>query len=478
MWNSARRRVLLQGFLIAALGPSVCGFAGEPVGALRSYNADISDSSISGISSGAYMAVQFGTAWSSVIKGVGIVAGGPYYCAQAAAADVWNGFTLPVVIATGPCMTGPAPDLHFFTSEADAKAASGEIDPTSNLSRQKIYLFHGFNDSVVAERVTDATADFYRHYLGEKAQGNLFYQETIGAGHSQVLAREAKTLGLNSCAANESPFINACKYDQAGIILQHIYGALNPPHLDKLSGTIKPFAQAKYTESDPPAALSMGDEGYVFVPEECEKDQGARCRVHIALHGCKQDAGHIGRLYVDDAGYNAWADANRIIVLYPQTSAQALNPQACWDWWSYISHDDTYVTKSGRQIQILKAMLDALTSGYKPAPAPVAAKGAAPARLLAIDVTDQAVDLAWTPVEGVDLYRVFRAGADGSFAPVATVSGASFADWGLPPSSAWRWRVSAVIGGVEGPPSIEAAAETLPRPTACGSPGHCPVGNP
>jgi poly(3-hydroxybutyrate) depolymerase len=108
----------------------------------------------------------------------------------------------------------------------------------------------------------------------------------------------------------------------------------------------------------------------------------------------------------------------------------------------------------------------------------VAAKGAAPARLLAIDVTDQAVDLAWTPVEGVDLYRVFRAGADGSFAAVATVSGASFADWGLPPSSAWRWRVSAVIGGVEGPPSIEAAAETLPRPTACGSPGHCPVGNP
>jgi poly(3-hydroxybutyrate) depolymerase len=222
--------------------------------------------------------------------------------------------------------------------------------------------------------------------------------------------------------------------------------------------------------------LSLGDEGYVFVPGECEKDQGARCRVHIALHGCKQDAGDIGRLYVDDAGYNAWADANRIIVLYPQTSAQALNPQACWDWWSYIAHDDSYVTKSGRQIQALKAMLDALTAGRKPAPSPAAAQGAAPARLLVIDVSDTAAALAWTPVEGVDLYRVFRAGADGAFAPVATVSGASFADSGLPASSAWRWRVSALSGGVEGPASPEAAASTLSRPAACGSPGQCQLG--
>jgi poly(3-hydroxybutyrate) depolymerase len=44
---------------------------------LSGYNADIGESSISGISSGAFMAVQFATAWSSVIKGVGVVAGGP-----------------------------------------------------------------------------------------------------------------------------------------------------------------------------------------------------------------------------------------------------------------------------------------------------------------------------------------------------------------------------------------------------------------
>jgi poly(3-hydroxybutyrate) depolymerase len=59
----------------------------EPL-ALSGYDASIGESSISGVSSGAFMAVQFATAWSSIIKGVGIVAGGPFWCAEADAYDV------------------------------------------------------------------------------------------------------------------------------------------------------------------------------------------------------------------------------------------------------------------------------------------------------------------------------------------------------------------------------------------------------
>ena len=81
--------------------------AAEPV-ALPGYNADVRESSISGISSGAFMAVQFATAWSSIIQGVGVVAGGPYWCAQANADDWLNSFTLPEWMATHPCMQGPA----------------------------------------------------------------------------------------------------------------------------------------------------------------------------------------------------------------------------------------------------------------------------------------------------------------------------------------------------------------------------------
>lgn len=464
-----RRTAIALACAAIVAGPAL---AAEP---LSGYNADIGESSISGISSGAFMAVQFGTAWSSVIKGVGVIAGGQYWCAQADADDVMNGFTLPIMHATGSCMKGPPPDLKISFAKADAKAASGDIDPLRFVSRQKIYLFHGTNDAVVARSVTDAAADFYRHYLGEANRGNLYYQTAVGAGHSLVVARDPHSAGLNACNDNKSPFIDQCGYDQAGIVLQHIYGALAPPNRGQLTGATKRFDQSLYTKPHDAGALSLGDTGYVFVPKACA--DGAACRVHIALHGCKQDAGEIDRHFVDDTGYNAWADTNHLIVLYPQTRSSSFmpfNPQACWDWWSYVDHQDSYVTKSGSQIRTIKAMLDALTTHAAPATTAVTA---APMTPTVIDTSDTAADLAWPRQEGQTAYRVWRAGADGQFAAVGTATGASFADTGLTPRSAYRWRIAAIVNGVEGPPSGEATATTRATPAPCNHPGSCPIGN-
>lgn len=459
--RSAFASVLLY-FTASVVAPALA----QEAGPLAAYNARIEESSISGVSSGAFMAVQFATAWSSIVKGVGIVAGGPYYCARASADDVFNGYTAPILNATGPCMKGPPPDLRHSIGKADQKASSGDIDPTSGLSRQKIYLFHGGNDAIVARSVTDAAAEFYRHYLGEGKRGNLFYQPTLGAGHSQVIGKTFKAKKLNSCAVNEAPYINQCDYDQAGIILQHIYGALNPPSSSKLSGAFRSFSQESYTKPDEPARLSMGKVGYVFVPKECEARHGDACRVHVALHGCKQDASEIGTLFVDEAGYNAWADVNRIIVLYPQAAPQQipLNPEACWDWWGYVTHDDSYVTKSGEQIKAIKSMLDALTAGRKASPQSSEATVSAPRRLIVADVSDTAAALSWTPVAGVETYQVFRAVADREFQLIGSVSGPSFGDWGLEPSTSYRWRVRAVLAETDAPLSVEAAATTRVRP--------------
>ena len=445
---------------------------------LSGYNADISQSSISGISSGAFMAVQFGTAWSSVIKGVGIVAGGPYWCAKADADDFINGYMLPLETAKLACGTpGPPAGSSDFIAKAEAKSASGDIDSLQGLSRQKIYLFHGFNDAVVARSVTDAAADFYRHYLGETNRGNLYYQTAIGAGHSLVVSKNPRSGGPNDCNANAGPFIDACAYDQAGIILQHIYGALNAPNRGPLTGTIKRFDQSVYTKPDDPNEQSLGDAGYVFVPRECE--DGAACRVHVALHGCLQDIGDVDRHFIDDTGYNAWADTNRLIVLYPQTTRSSwlpFNPLGCWDWWSYLDHEDSYVTKSGAQIRTIKAMLDALTARATPAVVPAPAPHAAPTGLTVLDTSDTGADLAWTPLAGIAIYRISRAGADGQFAAVGDTAGPSFGDSGLSPRSAYRWRVSTLVDGIEGPPSTEVSAATRPVPAACDDPGNCPMG--
>jgi hypothetical protein len=87
--------------ILAALGfaPATTQADDPPLG---TYNADFSESSISGISSGAFMAVQFATAWSGTIKGVGVIAGGPYYCAQGTAFGGLGG-------DIGAILTAPVP---------------------------------------------------------------------------------------------------------------------------------------------------------------------------------------------------------------------------------------------------------------------------------------------------------------------------------------------------------------------------------
>jgi len=48
---------------------------------LGTYKVNLTETTVSGISAGAYMANQFHVAFSSTVKGAGIVAGGPYICA-------------------------------------------------------------------------------------------------------------------------------------------------------------------------------------------------------------------------------------------------------------------------------------------------------------------------------------------------------------------------------------------------------------
>jgi hypothetical protein len=358
-------------------------------------------------------------------------------------------------------------------AKADANSASGAIDSLEFVRRQKVYLFHGYNDSIIARGATDAAAEFYRRYLGEAARGNLFYQTAIGAGHSLVVAQQGD--GLGKCEETKKPYIDVCEtYDQAGIILQHIYGPLNKPAAGPLAGTMKIFDQSAYTGSAGPSWLSLARTGYVFVPKACEN--GDPCRVHVALHGCLQDEGHVDRAFVDRTGYNAWASANRLIVLYPQTTASSWYPwnaYACWDWWGYLSYNDDYVTKAGLQIKAIKAMLDALTS--RAVPATAAAPAVAPS-VTVIDTSDTAADLVWTPQAGATGYRVRRAAAGGPFAAIADVSAAGFADSGLAPKTPYRWRVTPLVSGVEGSPSNEAAAVTRAT-VACANPGSCPWRN-
>ena len=159
----------------------------------------------------------------------------------------------------------------------------------------------------------------------------------------------------SACPATEPPFINDCDYDAAGELLRHLLGQLSSPS-SAAGGRVIAIDQRELGGTN---AISMAAEGFVYVPRVC--DSGA-CRVHVAFHGCRQGVDAVDEQFVRNAGYNRWADTNRLIVLYPQAVARywwwPFNPRGCWDWWGYTGQE--YATKEAPQIRAVMAMVERL----------------------------------------------------------------------------------------------------------------------
>jgi poly(3-hydroxybutyrate) depolymerase len=412
---------------------------------LPSYNADPGQTSLSGLSSGAYMAVQLHVAYSSAFKtGAGIVAGGPFNCAQGS-----------VATALGPCMAATAsnkPPTSTLISTTNAWASQGLIDSTANLAATRVYLYSGSIDSTVKQLAMNEANAYYRNYVNS---ANIFYKNNIASEHAMVTDFHG-----NNCSLKGSPYINNCGFDLAGEMLKWIYGSLNAKNDGALGGNFVEFNQGEFIAN--PGAHGMADTGWLYVPAACAGGQA--CRLHVALHGCQQDPTKIQDQYVKDTGYNKWADTNSIIVLYPQTAPSSSgNPNGCWDWWGY--DDPNYAKKSGRQMQAIKGMVDRIASGFSPLPAP--------AGLRAVGATDSTISLAWDSVSGAAGYHLYR---KGSKVNSSTIAGTSYTDSGLLSGTGYRYTVRAVTaGGATGPESEAVAASTTGNPPPLGTPANLAV---
>lgn len=103
----------------------------------------------------------------------------------------------------------------------------------------------------------------------------------------------------------------------------------------------------------------MAAEGTVYVPSACRKEKG--CRVHVAFHGCGQNRAAVKDAFVSGTGFAAWADSNRLIVLFPEAAADpAVNPLGCWDWWGFTGFE--YLTREAPQIAAVHAMVQRLAT--------------------------------------------------------------------------------------------------------------------
>ncbi len=405
--------------------------------------------SVSGISSGGFMAHQFHVAHSEHIMGAGIVAGGPYYCAQGTIMNAVSKCSQFVMLECNAAGLDPkwckktdlAPKnkseieraAHASFEEAKKQEAAGNISKLANLQKGKVYLFSGTYDAIVPQGVMDTLFHFYVDAdKAGLAAGEIDYSRTFPARHTMVRDSFDKPAGdvVGKCGlppaaappVDKNAFIDDCEavakarekqnscicpvaagagvttgaacppsnkqavckdlkgVDLAGAILKRIYGepALKAARVPVAENAVQAFDQrevfSKFSKTpyNALADASMAREGYVFIPQACK--DGRQCKLHVAFHGCLQGgetdprSGHSGNLFAKFAGYNEWAQANDIIVIYPQIQARRtvpLNPQGCWDWWGQNYTHEGYHTQRGKQIKAVAQMINILAGGQK-----------------------------------------------------------------------------------------------------------------
>jgi poly(3-hydroxybutyrate) depolymerase len=403
-----RSPVISRAAVIAVLAIAATGLA-RAAAPLPRLNVNTGKTTVSGLSSGAFMANQLGYAYSATFKGVGVFAGGPYMCAG------HSNYTACMYNATIS-----APMLN--TMQADINNWSGTSnDNKSNVANQTIFMFVGTSDYTVGPNPMNGVQTQYAN-SGVPA-GNLTYVQRASTAH--VFPTDFDATGDNACNSSASPYISNCGYDGAGAMFAKFYGTLNARNNAPPAGNYIQFDQTAFSTNP-----GLSPTGWVYVPANCAA--GAVCKVHVALHGCLQNYDTIGDKFIKNTGYTRWADTNSIIVLFPQTkvdntsrstsaSGSLANANGCWDWIGW--YGTNFAQKSGLQQAAIKAMVDQLSSG------------------------------------------------SGGGVNAALVAGTSYTDTGLNAATTYSWTVTAVdASGVEGAMSAAATGTTTgspPPPPTC-----------
>ena len=362
-WPSFRPAAAALFFVALTIFATAC--RREQTVELPALGAVINETSVSGISSGAYMAGQFQLTQADIVVGAGIIAGGPYGCAESLFADVMPGpgsAFLNVTKAINGCMLNAmqiwgVPNPRQLADRARARAQHQEIAPVELTLPDRVYLFTGKSDRTVVPAIVKAAADFYLALGLRPEQVRLV--AGVDAGHAFV----TEYSGL-ACDETGKPYVVDCDYDQAGDMLSFIYGPLAPP-ASRPAGSFLVFDQRPFIRDF--VTHGMEDTGAVYVPDACRgggETAAGRCRIHVAYHGCAQGRSLVGDAFIRDTGFARWADTNRLIVLFPQAAVSPFNPQGCWDWWGYTGR--AYLTRSAPQIVAVRRMLDRLATLDRP----------------------------------------------------------------------------------------------------------------
>jgi hypothetical protein len=273
---------------------------------------------VSGFSSGGFMASQLAAIYSQQYDGVASVAGGVFFCAE-------NGYqknlkaygnaglfyygvdsnmvyksigmnplkssndqflvplpTNPLYQSISVCMERPEgahqpatldDGRHRLMNLNFLKTLESQhlIDPVQNIARQRIFIYQGKYDSAERPEMANKLIEFYFR-LGVPRSA---LKAIAGEGNHNFPT--IRSDGID-CKAARFPYIANCAYDLAGDLLSHTLG--------------RPLKRGKFNVRNlrriqqDGAPKSLAPYGYFYANPFCLANPGA-CDLHVALHGCE-----------------------------------------------------------------------------------------------------------------------------------------------------------------------------------------------
>lgn len=330
---------ITKSIIIFASHLSFFAHAEAPIEKLK---IDPQNITISGLSSGGYMAGQYHLAHAEAIRGVGILAAGPYLCAQGSLSR-----------ALSACLNKEDETINLAVLQETIRFYQNKklLAADEKIKDSQVWIYHGEADSTVGRHAVQKLIEQYQYWFDKEHIQTILNKPS---GHHFPTSNNG-----SACEVSAPPYIGACDFDAAGVMLTHFYNQLNPPS-QLPEGKVYSIDQHKLGGD---TAKGLASKGFLYIPDTCL--DGAACQLHLSFHGCKQNVNTIGMDYIEQTGFNRWADTNRLVVLYPQTTnsyALPFNPHGCWDWWGYTDAD--YATRNGQQIRAVHSIVKALGHGY------------------------------------------------------------------------------------------------------------------
>ena len=330
---------------------------------------------VSGISSGADLAVQLQVAFSDLIAGAGIFAGQAYHCAvqrfpldnltHPSPSVPWcDGCPTGTSLGYDHCKRNPevASNVSLLVEYAKRQAAAGTVAPLDTLATRRVFLYRGTRDHTYNKGAVQATAEFFLAFLPAKS---VHFEKEVQSAHL------VPTIDKYLCWWEEWQGPDNCTFDGAGHVLRWVHGeqALdggrenNTAPETLYSKYMRDFDQTLYfpgasSNTSGGSSTLMASSGKVFVPPACV-EPGASCRAHFFFHGC--DVVDTFDVFSEYSGFNEWAMQNRFVIVYPKMGTNGKIQQmkdGCWDGYGDTGRD--YDLRSGPQMATIASMIKGL----------------------------------------------------------------------------------------------------------------------